>query len=271
MNDMLKGESMIFFTDLDNTLIYSYRHEIGTEKLCAEIYQGREVSFVTLKTWKLLKKVKEKALIIPVTTRTQEQYGRIDLKVAIPDYALVCNGGVLLIGGKEDFSWYQESLALIVKCQAELERAQDLMDKDSSRSFEVRNIRNLFLFTKSSDPGKSAAYLKERLDMGLVEVFQNGVKVYVLPKKLNKGAAVTRLIEKLQREGKQKGLVLAAGDSGFDIPMLRQADISFAPEALRGDPGLPANAIVVGGEEIFSEAVLEKISKMNVSNCSQTL
>ena len=28
---------IIFNTDIDNTMIYSYRHDIGKEKICAEI------------------------------------------------------------------------------------------------------------------------------------------------------------------------------------------------------------------------------------------
>ena len=41
------GSMAIFFTDLDNTLIYSYRRDIGRDKVCVELYQGREISFVT--------------------------------------------------------------------------------------------------------------------------------------------------------------------------------------------------------------------------------
>ena len=78
----------VFFTDLDNTLIYSYRHEIGREKICVELYQGREVSFITKRTWELLQQVKKQVLIIPVTTRTQEQYHRIDLKIGTPEYEI---------------------------------------------------------------------------------------------------------------------------------------------------------------------------------------
>ena len=37
-------------TDLDNTLIYSYKHELGNEKRNVELYQGREISFITEKT-----------------------------------------------------------------------------------------------------------------------------------------------------------------------------------------------------------------------------
>ena len=49
----------ILCTDLDNTLIYSYKHDIGIQKRNVEIYQGREISYITDKTYDLLKKVKE--------------------------------------------------------------------------------------------------------------------------------------------------------------------------------------------------------------------
>lgn len=32
---------IVFHTDLDNTLIYSYRHDIGQDRICAEVYQGK--------------------------------------------------------------------------------------------------------------------------------------------------------------------------------------------------------------------------------------
>ena len=60
-------------TDLDNTLIYSYKHELGNEKRNVELYQGREISFITEKTYELLKKVNQQYQIVPVTTRTVEQ------------------------------------------------------------------------------------------------------------------------------------------------------------------------------------------------------
>lgn len=91
-------------------------------------------------------------LVVPTTTRTLEQYQRIDLGIGVPEYALVCNGGVLLHQGKEDPVWYQESLALIADAQSELQRAEQWMTEDVNRCFEVRNIRSLFLFTKSNEP-----------------------------------------------------------------------------------------------------------------------
>lgn len=250
----------VFFTDLDNTIIYSCRHEIGRDKLCVELYQGREISYVTTKTWELLKQVKEQTLLVPVTTRTQEQYGRIDLRIGILKFALVCNGGVLLEEGVENASWYQDSLALIADCQEQLKEAQFLMESDKNRSFEVRNIRDLFLFTKSGKPEESVKYLRNWLDTEKVSVFQNGVKVYVLPRKLNKGTAVRRFLKKLRQEGNMMRMVVAAGDSEFDIPMLQQAQMPFAPAALRLACDLPAKTIVVEDNELFSEAVLKGVT-----------
>ena len=95
----------LFNCDLDNTLIYSYKHDIGADKINVEQYQGREISFITSRTFELLKEVAEKTVFVPTTTRTVEQYGRIDLGIHTPQYALVCNGGILLKNGVEDSEW----------------------------------------------------------------------------------------------------------------------------------------------------------------------
>ena len=99
----------ILCADMDNTIIYSYKRNIGENKLNVELYNGREISFISEKTHDLLKKVSEKMTIIPTSTRTEEQYKRIDLDIGIVPYALVCNGGVLLVNGKRDREWYLEA------------------------------------------------------------------------------------------------------------------------------------------------------------------
>ena len=50
----------VFNTDLDNTIIYSYKNDIGMSRRCVELYQGREISFVTDRTYELLKQVRQK-------------------------------------------------------------------------------------------------------------------------------------------------------------------------------------------------------------------
>lgn len=241
-----------FFSDLDNTLIFSYKHDIGEEKRCVEIYQGREVSYITERTYGLLKYAASRLLFVPVTTRTEEQYRRIDLGVGIPPYALVCNGGVLLINGQEDAGWYRESVEMTADCRDELGKAAEILERDENRSLEVRNIRNLFLFTKSRCPEKSVDRLKEELDMNRMDVFRNGVKVYALPKSLNKGAALGRLRKRIELEQ-----AIAAGDSEFDLPMLTGADVGIAPRILGKRYKLGGEIRLMEPDRVFSERLLE--------------
>ena len=133
----------IFTTDLDNTLIYSYKHDIGKYKLCAEIYQGREVSFITTDTYRMLNQVRQKIAVVPVTTRTIEQYERIDLGMGKLPYALVCNGGILLKDGKEDAEWYRDTLEMISESSGEIQKAVHALENDENVCFEVRYIREL--------------------------------------------------------------------------------------------------------------------------------
>ena len=112
-------------------------------KLNVELYNGREISFISEKTHDLLKKVNEKMTIIPTSTRTEEQYKRIDLDIGIVPYALVCNGGVLLVNGKRDREWYLESLQMIRNSRPEMEKAQQILAGDSRRKFELRFLDEL--------------------------------------------------------------------------------------------------------------------------------
>lgn len=245
---------MLFNVDLDNTLIYSYKHDIGVDKRCVEVYQGREVSFITGRTYELLGRLSHYVMIVPTTTRTIEQYQRINIGSINPDYALVCNGGVLLVNGKEDDEWYNESMDIVKPCQYELKKATGILKEDMNRCFELRNIKNLFIFTKSSSPYESMQRLRAELDMSLVDVLCNGVKVYVVPKVLNKGNGVKRLKEKLKAYK-----VISSGDSEFDIPMLNYADIGVAPLGLGNAHELNDSVKMIDSKNVFSEEMLEYV------------
>lgn len=245
---------IIFHSDLDNTLIYSYKHEIGSEKRCVELYRGRELSYMTEKSLELLERIRERVLFVPTTTRTVEQYDRIRLGTTRAAYALVCNGGILLENGREDDGWYQESLAGISDCAGELKNAERILEEDPDRNFELRFIRKLFIFTKSGNPCNTISRLKKALNLAQVDVFGNGAKVYVLPRYLNKGTAVLRFREKLKAER-----MIACGDSEFDIPMLDAADIPIAPRTLGAGQTLRPNWIYMPGERLYSEELLAYI------------
>ncbi len=250
---------IIFNTDLDNTIIYSYKHDIGKNKICAEIYQNREISFITEKTADLLKRVNDRVILVPTTTRTFEQYSRIDLGFGVPRYALVCNGGVLLKDGVEVKEWYDRSREMVEDCQSQLAKAEEILENDENRTFEIRNIRELFIFTKSSEPILSVNILKSKLDGSKVDVFNNGVKVYVVPKTLSKGIAVKRFKEQLGAD-----IVISAGDSEFDISMLNASDVAIAPGELSGFIAAEEK-LIHNDEGVFSEFVLNSVLKISES------
>jgi hypothetical protein len=249
---------MIFYSDLDNTLIYSYKHDIGTDKICVEHYQGREISYMTEKSYALLKKTAAHMLFVPVTTRTVEQYERINFGMGILPYALVCNGGVLLKDGKKDERWLAESKELAAPAREELLRGIRLLEQDSSRSMEIREIEEMFLFTKSAAPKITVERLQRELKPQFTEIFQNGEKVYLVPKALNKGTAAVRFGKSIGEKN-----IIAAGDSGFDIPMLELADIAFFPKKLQAEtkfmPHAGKRQIPVAEENIFSDELLSQI------------
>lgn len=266
---------IVFHADLDNTLIYSYKRDIGREKVGVEIYQSRVISYMTPESHRRLKEISKNVLLIPTTTRTAEQYGRIDLGIETPLYALVCNGGVLLKNGCEDADWYEESLRLTADCRGELIRAEKLLQQDADRSFEVRNVKELFVFTKSDRPDLTAGLLRAALDLSLVDVFQNGVKVYVLPKSLTKGCAVRRMQKRLVSEAaevklrrgnerSEAGAKLRRGNerSAEDAPFseasgkkIRISELSGSPESGENnqDAGSPIGEpfVIAAGDSEF--------------------
>lgn len=243
----------LFSSDLDNTLIYSRRHELGPDKICVEVYEGREVSFMRREWIESLKRIQRKFLFVPVTTRSVEQYLRLNLGNGSPQYALVCNGGVLLREGVKEPEWYKQSRRLTENSLDELHRAIKLLEQDADRTFQVRFPEELFVFTKSSRPGDSVRRLRDRLDPTRTDVFQNGEKVYVLPENLDKGTGLMRLRELLKPEK-----VFAAGDSEFDKPMLLAADLGMCPKELMWEAGSPVIRYPAEGftTEIFRQLEL---------------
>ena len=271
----MESSMIIFHTDLDNTLIYSYKHDIGEDKRCTEVYQGREISFITQETYRLLKEVQKEVVIVPTTTRTIEQYRRIDLGIGDFRYALACNGGVLLVDGKEEENWYQKSLELVSDSEQELSRAVAFLQQDKRRCFELRFIRKLFVFTKCEEPESVVEELKSVLDAGVVDVFHNGAKLYVVPKTLSKGNAVDRFRsyirdnvnvgkDRKQQEHAVKNCtgidcVIAAGDSEFDISMLEAADYGIAAPELVRKHDFSVHVKCPPADRLYAEAVLESV------------
>lgn len=212
----------IIFTDLDGTLIFSASKKLLGDIVC-EYKDGAEISCITAKQSRLLPRLSG---VIPVTTRSIEQYRRIRFPEGFqPEYALTDNGGTLLINGEPDREWTENSLRLAEECSSELEQCRRIMEQDSRRSFEIRMVDGMFLFTKSDCPEKSLEMLREAAG-DKVRCFSTGAKIYALPAKLDKGTAAKQLAERISPGSR----IVCAGDSLMDVPLLNIADIAVFPE-----------------------------------------
>ena len=218
---------ILLASDLDNTMIYSYKRQLEN-RVPVEEKAGRVLSYMTAYSYDRLRTLPEEICFVPVTTRSLEQYRRIRFPDGKePEYALVSNGGILLRRGERDDTWYEESRRLAGLAEAELSRAAALLEQDPGLAFEIRMVDELFLFTKSNCPEETVGMLTEALEGGSVEVFSNGIKIYVVPVSLDKGRMLRRLRKMLGFP-----FTVGCGDSLFDIPLLQEADLSICPESL---------------------------------------
>lgn len=217
---------MIFASDLDNTLIFSYKKAIPNS-ICVEIKEEKELSFMTSYCYSELQKIIKKIIFVPITTRSIEQYKRVKLiQTGNIEYALVANGGILLVNNEIDKLWYNQTLELVSESMHELNEALKILDSDKNIYLKARIVDKLFVFGKTKDIYATANNLKSLLDLNKVYVSNVGEKIYILPKILNKGTALKRIKEKFN------DTIICSGDSDFDIPMLELADISIVPSTI---------------------------------------
>lgn len=242
---------MVYFcSDLDNTLIYSYRHDIGPEKVLVEMLKEKELSYMTKQSYELLKEAAAICRFVPVTTRSLLQYQRINFGSDVPiAHALVANGGILLEDGVVSAGWLEESLDLIGDARKELLKAIKLLEQDPDICFEIREVDQLFIFTKSKQPEKTTGRLKRELNQEQVYIDYNGSKVYVFPKIISKGNAVRRFHQRIGLDHQ----IICAGDSGFDISMVEYGDRGMVPSGLLKEQ---TDKILAFDRESFSEELL---------------
>ena len=236
------------FCDLDHTLIYSHRIPIGSDKIIVEYLNGKEQSFMTQGTFEFLCK-QNCVHLIPVTTRSKAQYERISVfrKELRCKYALICNGGILLVDGIEDPAWHSETLTLISPELPELQATKELV-QHVSPSLLLHDVCGLFFYVKHNAPALFAEQIRQTASPKNICILHDRHKVYCLPSTLNKGKAVERFA---QRFGDT--VSIAAGDSEFDIPMLAYADTRIVPPAL--EQHLPAENTITISASVFSDGI----------------
>lgn len=244
--------------DLDNTLLYSYKHAREGD-LCVEWLKGKEQGYMTKAAFEKLKALQSGGGVIPVTSRSIEQYGRIQLPV-LPKYAIVANGGWLLVDGKPDEAWRKVSEAYIFPYLVEFVRLEEAL-VESEQFIRVRMVDETFLFAYCKDGVEAQEVAGRYAAETPLKVEASGKKVYFFPPMINKGQACMRLRELLGVKN-----AIAAGDSSIDAPMLSAAEEAVVPK------GYP-KALIASGVRVhectdgnFSEFVLKTVEEFFQKN-----
>lgn len=207
-------------SDLDRTLIFStgFLKDYPSDSKLIEVEKWRD-DFYTYMDAEAMGKLAEYSkdeLFVPVTSRTVEQYKRIDFGFQ-PKYAITSVGGTILENGEPIDEWTKYIMTkLNFKELVDIRKALWCLDFTN-----VKLLDNCFLFFKSEEDCFS----------GFSEQFpgwnfiRQGRKNYITPKHLSKIAAIEWLKEQLDVEK-----LAVSGDSMLDMDMLQAADLAIVPD-----------------------------------------
>lgn len=247
-------KKILFASDLDNTLLVSHRNRHAGD-ICVELNKGSGQSFMTQRGIEFLRQVNKRIGFVPITTRSLEQYRRIDWPDGCePEYAVTTNGAILLRKGEVDENWSQRTRQIVDTCRDKMFEQQKILS--SSKYFRYCRVVDdsyLFLYC-SEDADIETCVEKCSRSQTAFTLGQLGRKIYLFPSGLGKGEALKRLKEHLL-----SNYVYAAGDSPMDVSMLNVADMSFAPTELKGLVG--ENCLFQPDGILFSEWLLDEINK----------
>ena len=221
-------KNILIACDLDNTLIHSYKQKRDGD-MCIEWINGKEQSYINKETYEQIEELKMLARYTPLTTRSIEQYLRINWKPgAEPEYAVTTNGAILLSNNERVSSWDETSYKFMDEYRKDLDDILAMLESQKEDlHIRCRKVDEMYVFAYCEDGGSVEGIADTFSEKTRLRVEYFGRKIYFLPPQFNKGAALTRLKEKFVPE-----FVIAAGDSEIDITMLEIADLAYCKESI---------------------------------------
>ena len=207
-----------------------------TDRTCVEYLDGEPLSFMTATAARMLEQLASETVVVPTTTRTVEQFQRIDLPGGPWRYAITSNGGNILLDGQPDANWRAEVDAAAAAGGAPLSDVLAEMHSrcDPSWVLKARTADDLFCYlvvrTEAMPPTFVADWSSWCAARGW-GVSQQGRKVYTMPDAVGKSMAVAEVRRRLIADGviRSDELLLAAGDGALDADMLSAADLAARP------------------------------------------
>lgn len=229
---------MIFASDLDRTLIYSkkfinsYKNLTGIDPLLLETKDDIEISYISKEASLLLKKISSKVTFIPITTRSIEQYKRINFyDIGIePKIAITSNGGTILLDNKIDLEWNK---IITNQFSSTLTPEEMVKELDSFLNGPLISRHyicdNFFIYCiLNNETSLNEDTILELQNICSINKYILSIqerKIYFIPEFINKSNALLYLQDKLNTS-----VILSAGDSNLDIPLLKISNLGFIPK-----------------------------------------
>lgn len=243
------------FSDLDGTLIFSERLlDGGSDIVLVERLNGKPQSWMASKAWGGITRARSLAHLVPVTTRTREQYERISLPGGVAEYAILSNGARILRDGIEDRNWS----AVIDDPSWSVAGPRDitaLLERHLGAEPWVREIAHrdniACVVTRRGEVAPdwfAPLAISIASDNGYT-AYPQGRKTHLIPSHVTKEAAAAEVAGRL-------GLTrtVASGDHQLDAGLMLWADEAIQPGHGVAVLGVPATAAsgVRASEEIAS-------------------
>lgn len=261
--------SVMVACDLDQTLIYSANSmalqgpdSSAPAMVVTEVYEGAPLSFMTRTAWGALERLVDEAIFVPITTRTMQQFRRVNIPGRDKGYAVTTNGAVLLHDGVPDPAWTDFIQASVkAKCAA-LQEVHDYVLGATKPATILRGrvAEDLFVYCIVNREELSADYLEDLSGWCQARgwtISLQGRKLYCVPSPVTKEAALAEI-----RRRHPVDKLVAAGDSKLDAGILQLADSAIRPahgELDKAAYHLPhlkvtSSSGIMAGEEILQFA-----------------
>lgn len=244
---------MIFFTDLDKTIVYSE----NLNCVCVEYKDGKGITYMTQEAIRLLRELlcKENLTIIPCTLRSIEQTKRINFISNNSTPILICDNG---------FSIYKNG---------ELDLVWDMCMKNKLRSYpndltydiihkivrennipirQIKSNRDVFftiIFKNEHEIKSYSNIVTKQIDSTLYKIEMQGRKMYIIPRFLDKVLACHYLKSEMNDWD-----IITAGDGFVDESFLKEGNIMIIPNHSELDIPRAIRTVSKGikaGEEIL--------------------
>lgn len=224
---------MIFASDLDRTLLYSTRSagDYNGKVTVVETTKANLQGFMSDYVIEKLTRYSSLNTFIPVTTRTMEQYKRIEIfqTTLVPDYAIVANGAEILCDGELDHEWKETIAHQHSNYLSQMKELKLKVHQLGLGELTVKEADGYFIYLVFSTiiyESERTARLRDWCNSIDWTMSLQGRKIYFIPNYISKSKALSYLQSKYSLSQP----LIAAGDSLLDYNLMSMADYGIAPK-----------------------------------------